>query len=109
MLCPSAMSSGTVLRDHHRHKWEKSFCEKQCCCYGLPGQYAYAGYMPNKPSYIAKAIPAQGSAEEKVRWLLPRRCEGWKASWFVCGQGSDALFACWNHQGRNCLQAIASR
>ena len=44
--------------------------------YGLPGQYAYAGYMPNKPSYVAKAIPARGSDEEKVSWLLPHYCEG---------------------------------
>ena len=32
----------------------------------LPGQYAYAGYMPNRPSFVAKPIPARGSDEEKV-------------------------------------------
>ena len=94
MLCPSAMSSGTVLRDHHRHKWEKSFCEKQCCCYGLPGQYAYAGYMPNKPSYIAKAIPAQGSAKEKVCWLLPRVRGANQQAALHANRVFDALFAC---------------
>ena len=40
----------------------------------LTGQYAYAGYMPNKPSYISRAIPsanpAPDTADEKVSCLL---------------------------------------
>ena len=31
------------------------------------GQYAYQGYMPNKASYIAHAIPEPGTDAEQVR------------------------------------------
>ena len=30
------------------------------------GQYGYTGYMPNKASYVAHAIPEKGTKEEKV-------------------------------------------
>ena len=54
---------------HHRVSVERSLST------ALPGQYAYAGFMPNKPSYVAKAIPASGSDEEKVSSTLPHQCE----------------------------------
>ena len=47
------------------HLWRKSVCG-QAPWFCLPGQYAYAGYMPNKPTFVSKTIPARASDREKV-------------------------------------------
>ena len=45
----------------------------QTLLFCLPGQYAYAGYMPNKPTFVDRLIPARGSDGEKVS-LVEVKC-----------------------------------